>query len=195
MMIQEMSSGFAEHGHLSGVPALLVSLGSPREEGRAPIPFEHFFASALLGRRLVYLHVRDDSLATAKLAADIHYRLAARGIPCSACVPPGVFLPCDRLAFESVLRVTDGDVHVLDSLDDRIGSVSVHTWPGSPVMSQLTDLPAQHGRYLVLDGDDLGQAKVWLHGVRRAQWRIIRAHPLNDLENAELVEMSSGTHF
>ena len=191
MMIQEMSSGFAEHGHWAGTPALIVTLGETLEDGRRPVDMRHLLMAVRMNlRKLIYLYVRDLVPATAKLAAELHYRLTLLGARVAACVPPGVYVPCEPLAYESVLRVTESDIHDLDDLDSRVGSVSVHCWPGSPVMNSLTDLPSPHGRFLVLSGDDVGQAKVWLNSSLSAAWRIVHAHPLNEFEAAELCEMA-----
>ncbi len=113
----------------------------------------------------------------------------------SACVRPGVFLTSDPLAYQSVLRVTDADFasFVGIDLDTRIGSASVHFWPGSGLLNILTErLHAPLGLFLIVRREDIGAAKVWLHASPQPRWKIVPSHPLNDLEAAEFDEMTAG---
>jgi hypothetical protein len=187
-MITGSAVGFVEHGHLSGSAAHVIVLGGERTgDGLDPSYVVGQAASAALA----YLLLRDLSEADARLACDLASQLGV-GSKVAACVRPGVFLPSNALAYESILRVTDADIPTLtvSALDSRLGSISVHGWFGSGVMTVLAGaVPAPYGRYLCLDKADIGAAKVWLAEEPHAKWKIIPNYPLNDLEAAEIEEM------
>lgn len=185
-MIHGMSNGFVEHGYLIGAPALIVTIGDERDDGASLTLPDVLHEARRNTARLVYLFIKDDAVSSALMADAVYRNLPYSYV--AACFPPGLRLT-SSLIHKSILRITETDIHDLNSLDERVGSISVHSWPGGPVMNRLSEVPADYGRYLVLSGDDFGQAKVWLNSSGRTNWRIAPAHPLNDLENAELCAM------
>lgn len=113
----------------------------------------------------------------------------------SACCRPGDYVSDDALAYESTIRVTEGHLHLVSAatLDTRVASVSVHFWPGSPLLALIdATLAAPRGLFLVLGDEDIGEAKVYLQNMPTARWSIVRDHPLNELEQAEYIEMVNG---
>jgi hypothetical protein len=189
-MIADAAFGFAEHGHLYGSPALVIRLSAVAERA---IPVSRVVSMAATRPGcLVYLFVVDArSLLTACELANGPF---TDGYTVSACVRPGMQIRDDRLAYASVLRVMPGDWRSVRAqyLDERVGSVSFHSWPGGDVLERVaTKVPAPLGRFLHLHGEDVGHAKVWLQGERKSLWRLTPPHPLNDLEPAEIAEMAA----
>lgn len=182
-----VSREFIEHGHLYGESALVVAFGDG-------IPASTLKREWMAPERL-HFFIRTE--AEAKAANALYDDLRALGVKrISACVPPSVSSHlCNALAYESVLRITDCDdaEHVgAASLDARMGSVSVHSWLGSPILDVLeANVEAPYGRFLVLAQEDIGQAKVWLSANRKPCWKIIPTYSLNRLEKAEFEEMSA----
>ncbi len=189
-MHQWLRHGFVEHGHARGAPALIVTC-SPGARVTAAFILEHVRP----GER-VHLHVTHRSAAAAARASAMSVVLrAACGCNVSACVLPGVRLASDKLAFESTMRVSEGDGQwvTADSLDTRLASVSVNYWPGSGMLETISaGIRAERGLYLVLDKADIGDAKVYLQGHPRSRWHIVHNYSLNDLTSAEFDEMTAG---
>lgn len=186
-MLGQVRFGFGEHGHLVGRPCttgIFDPAGDPVESVSAStdLPF--------------VLMVRDRSLCLkyAESLVAVYRSLTAAGYKVYACVRPGVQLRDNLLAYDAVVRVLDSDdFGHPPECDDRYASVSVHCWPGSHVMTRLSRLVADRGKYLFVTGDDLGQAKLWLRcdpAAQAAGWVLSPGCTLNDsLEPAEICEM------
>ena len=190
-MLGQVRFGFGEHGHLVGRPCtigIFDPAGEPVESVTSPhgLPF--------------VLMVRERRLDTldAEVLVRTYRELTAVGYQVHACVRPGVQLRENHLAYDSVVRVLDADdFGHPPECDDRYASVSVHCWPGSHVMTRLSRLVAERGKYIFVTGDDFGQAKLWLRcdpAAQAAGWVLSQSYPLNDtLEVAELCEMYTRT--
>lgn len=190
-MQPRLTHGFIEHGHARGEPALIVEC-SPGMRCTPEFLIEH----ARPGERIHFFLTHVDQ-HVADYVSVLARRLREAGLyNLSACYRPGDRFDLEVLAYEAIMRVTEDDTPNVTAsvLDPRIASVSVHYWPGSPMLELLAaHIPASRGLFLVLDREDLGHAKVYLRGAPQTRWRIVHTYPLNDLEAAEFEEMLRGS--
>lgn len=192
-MIRSITAGFIEHGHLAGTRAHLVSVGvtassfPPRTFSRDDdqrLPYYLFIESTGNAGDL-----------EAEYAVRVYRQLTDLGMLVFLGVRPGVAVPDAAAGYRSILRVLDGDLaHVTrHGVEQRCMSVSVHAWMGSgmlDVLESAAEFP--HGRSLILADEDFGEAKVYLAATPTCSWKLVRAHPYNDIEPAEFNEMTRG---
>ncbi len=190
-MLADVRFGFGEHGHLSGRPCLIGVV----DDGTTTCRVDMLTLPSRMPGLPMLLMVMPRSMDEQRAEALVHlYRdLTALGRTVYTCVRPLVPLRDAKLAHTSILRVLDADDFGFPpDCDDRYLSVSVHCWPGSHVMERLSRIPADQGRYLFVDGEEFGAAKVWLgsEDPSAAAWTLQKPHDMNDnLEPAELDEM------
>jgi hypothetical protein len=183
--------GFVEHGHLYGAPALLVDVGSPEM-----LEMEFIYSTARACGVRVHMVVRgerDSGTAAAALARYLRHARRPGQVIASASISPGVAVPDDPLAYASVYVVDAETASRVrpSNVDPRVASVSVHCWPGSSTMDVLSaQCSAPEGRHIIVEGDDVGRAKVWMQSNPVPPWKLMRAYDLNGgVERAEYQEM------
>ena len=188
-MLINVRFGFGEHGHMVGRPAV-IAVFDVDGDAAIPVPAMADVPVTVPAIIMVRTKVLDDAQAESLVTLYREFRATGRVV--HVCVRPNVMLRDDEMAYASILRVIDcDDFDHPPRCDDRYASVSIHCWPGSPVMEHLTRLRAEQGRYIVVDGEDFGHAKVWLQGAPdRGAWTLTRCYPFNDtVETPELEEM------
>ena len=186
-MQPRLTHGFIEHGHARGEPALIVEC-SPGMRCTPEFLIEH----ALPGERIHFFLTHVDAHTAAYVSVLARMLMNCGLYNLSVCFRPGDRIDLEVLAYQSIMRVTEDDTPQVtaSALDPNTASVSVHFWPGSPMLELFaTHLAAPRGLFLVLDREDLGHAKVYLRGAPQTRWRIVHTYPLNDLEAAEFEEM------
>jgi len=189
-MLVNVSPGFGEHGHLMGKPCIIGVYDVDADSHGVC----HYTPPAAANLPFVLL-VKPPRLdvSAAEDLVEAYRGLTARGCRVHVCARPRVQLREERMACDAILRVVDADdFDVPPDCDDRYASVSVHTWPGGPIMRRLSQLRADLGKVISVTGDDLGHAKVWLRGSdpEVAGWSLVSSYPFNEsLEPAELDEM------
>lgn len=191
-MIHDTNIGYIEHGHLCGRYALIAAVTDPYSLSDAT----RFLSVARSNPRVGHIHLsvgpsQDDVIAACRLRRDILSGTDGRVVTLG--FRPGSVIPDPDAAYHGVLRILDGDLLALDTdlIDERLRSVSVHHWIGSGYLERLAQFPFDQGCFLSLSGEDLGQAKVWISGLRTTRWLLTPPAALNSIiESAEFAEMT-----
>ena len=183
--VAHVGPGWITHGHLYGHRSFIVEM---LEDGPGDRPTYHEIADSLRRSGLLRLHIVSPQ-GDAHMAYSLCRYLTGivQSVTPTLAYRAGDYLDCDPLVYESVLIVRPGDDLAHLKLDQRVGSVSVHGWPGGEALRAVDqDCEAPYGQYLVLPSSDVGEAKVWLAQQRESRWQLVPAYDFDTAEPAEV---------
>lgn len=180
-----LDRGFVQHGHLFGCPAIIVPVGPDH-----PTPDVGWVKRNLRAGEHVHVFVqRGSSEEGSSVVNDL---IDSGVLNLSCCTRMGESVCHDRVLYNSCVRILEEDCCHFDPalIDPRVGSISVHAWPGSGISKAIDDFDgARLGKLFILEGTDADAAKVWIRGKSKSAWRLLRTSNLDEISALDLEEM------